>query len=87
MRMGRHLCTGTIETAKRQQLYGVLLKGKGQNTFAIGSKIKVYKGEQVYYREVVPARGFQSSVDYRQIIGLGKNTEVDSMVIMWPDRT
>ena len=66
---------------------GVMLKGKGKNSFAIGSKIKIYKGGQVFYREVVPARGFQSSVDYKQIIGLGKETQVDSMIIVWPDRT
>jgi hypothetical protein len=66
---------------------GVLLKGKGKNTFAIGSKIKIYKGNEVYYREVVPSRGFQSSVDYKQVIGLGKQTQVDSMIVVWPDRT
>jgi hypothetical protein len=66
---------------------GVFLKGKGKNTFAIGGKIEVYKDKQIFYREVVPSRGFQSSVDYRQIIGLGKITQLDSMVIMWPDRT
>jgi hypothetical protein len=66
---------------------GVLLKGGNKNTYAIGSKIKVYKGGEIFYREVVPSRGFQSSVDYKQIIGLGKNTGVDSMIIIWPDRT
>lgn len=65
----------------------VQLKGAGQNTFAIGSKIKVYKGNQVFYRELIPSRGFQSSVDYRQVIGLGNLTAVDSMVVIWPDRT
>ena len=64
-----------------------MLKGKGKNTFAIGSKIKIYKDGQVFYREVVPSRGFQSSVDYKQIIGLGKLDRVDSMIIIWPDRT
>ena len=66
---------------------GVMLKGKEKNSFAIGTKIKVYKDGQVYYREVVPARGFQSSVDYKQIIGLGKETTVDSIIIVWPDRS
>ena len=37
-------------------------------------------------REVIPSRGFQSSVDYKQIIGLG-NGMADSMIIIWPDRT
>jgi enediyne biosynthesis protein E4 len=63
----------------------VELKGIGENTFAIGSKIKVFQGSRIFYRELVPSRGFQSSVDYKQIIGLGKLAEVDSMVITWPN--
>ncbi len=66
---------------------GVVLKGKGNNSYAIGSKIKVYGEGQVYYREQVPSRGFQSSVDYKQVIGLGKLKQVDSMIVIWPDRT
>src|SRR6187402_2653868 len=66
---------------------GVSLKGKGNNTFAIGSTIKIFHGQQVYYREISPSRGFQSSVDYKQIIGLGTISKVDSMIIIWPDRT
>lgn len=61
------------------------LKGAGDNTFAIGSKIKLYQGTEIMYRELIPSRGFQSSVDYKQIFGLGKTTRVDSMVITWPD--
>jgi hypothetical protein len=64
---------------------GVLLKGNTPNTFAIGSKIRICKDSQVFYREVVPSRGFQSSIDYKQIIGLGQLSAVDSLVISWPD--
>ncbi|MEO6963748.1 MAG: VCBS repeat-containing protein, partial [Puia sp.] len=66
---------------------GVFLKGKGKNTFAIGSKIKIYANSQLFSREVVPSRGFQSCVDYKQIIGLGKIMKIDSMIIKWPDRS
>ncbi len=66
---------------------GIFLKAQSPNTFAIGSKIAVYKDSQIFYREVIPSRGFQSSTDYKQIIGLGRLTEVDSMVITWPDRS
>jgi len=66
---------------------GIILKGKGKNTFAIGSKIKVYAGGQIFTRELVPSRGFQSSMDYKMIIGLGSISKVDSMIIDWPDRT
>ncbi|GAB2818545.1 VCBS repeat-containing protein [Ferruginibacter profundus] len=65
----------------------ILLKGKGQNTFAVGSKIQAYVNGQVLTREVIPSRGFQSSVDYKQVIGIGKLTAVDSLVITWPNRT
>lgn len=64
----------------------VLLKYKSPNTFAIGSTIKVYQGSSIQSREIMPSRGFQSSVDYRQTIGLGKSG-IDSMTITWPDRT
>jgi enediyne biosynthesis protein E4 len=62
----------------------LLLRGKGANSFAIGSHIKIYQGKQVISREVIPSRGFQSSVDYRQVIGLG-NGQVDSLVVRWPN--
>ncbi|HXB30094.1 MAG TPA: FG-GAP-like repeat-containing protein [Puia sp.] len=65
----------------------VKLKGIGENTFAIGSKVKIYKGSRIFYRELFPSRGFQSSMDYKMIFGLGKLTQVDSMVITWPNGT
>ncbi len=71
----------------KNNFIGISLKGKGKNTFAVGSKILVYKGNQVLSREVMPSRGFQSSVDYKQSIGIGNSIQVDSMIIIWPDLT
>ena len=65
---------------------GIVLKGRDQNTFAVGSTVKIYQGDQVITRELIPSRGFQSSVDYKIIAGLGNKT-ADSVVITWPDRT
>lgn len=64
----------------------VTLKYKMPNTFGIGSTIKIYQGARVMTREIVPSRGFQSSIEYKQTIGLGK-LQADSMTITWPDRT
>lgn len=64
---------------------GIRLAGKQPNTFAVGSKIRVYQSGSIFYRELIPTRGFQSSVDYTQLIGLGTGN-VDSLVITWPDR-
>ena len=63
----------------------VSLQGTDKNKFAIGSKIKIYQGNQVLNREVIPSRGFQSSMDYKIVVGLGKIKMVDSMIIQWPD--
>ncbi len=63
----------------------VSLKGNGGNTFAVGATIKIYQGNQIISREIEPVRGFQSSVDYKQTIGLGKITSIDVMEITWPD--
>ena len=64
---------------------GISLRGKDKNDFAVGSKIMVYKGKEILSREVIPSRGFQSSVDYKQIIGVGKTNTIDSLIIIWPD--
>jgi len=64
----------------------VRLKKEGGNTFAVGSEVKVYTGGQVLSRELIPSRGFQSSVDYKLLFGLGKQEQVDSLVIQWPGR-
>ena len=64
----------------------ISLKYKSSNTFGIGSTIKIHQGNQIISREIMPGRGFQSSVDYKQTIGLGQQ-EADSITITWPDRT
>jgi enediyne biosynthesis protein E4 len=62
----------------------ILLKDTGSNTFAIGSTIKVFCKNEIINREIYPARGFQSSVDYKNIIGIG-DRKIDSILIVWPN--
>ncbi|MFM2325889.1 MAG: hypothetical protein RIR31_91, partial [Bacteroidota bacterium] len=71
----------------KNNFIGISLKGNDKNTFAVGSKILVYKENQVLSREVIPSRGFQSSVDYKQSIGIGNTVQVDSIIIIWPNLT
>ena len=75
----------SIELNKTNYI-GFSLKGSDKNTFAIGARIKVFIGDQVLTREIIPSRGFQSSVDYKSIIGLGKHASIDSATIIWPNR-
>ena len=72
------------ETTKNNFI-GLSLRGKSGNTFAIGSIIKAYQDSAVLTRDVMPSRGFQSSVDYKVLFGLGTTNTVDSMIVVWPD--
>lgn len=69
----------------RNNFIGIMAKGNGKNTFAAGAKIIVYADEKILTREIIPSRGFQSSVDYKQTIGIGNSTKVDSIHIIWPE--
>jgi enediyne biosynthesis protein E4 len=64
----------------------VKLKGVAPNTMAVGSRVTVFSGGQQFMKELVPTRGFQSSVEYVLSFGLGKNTIIDSIRIQWPNR-
>ena len=61
----------------------IQLKGRKSNAFGIGSKVKVYADEQVFFQEQQLVRGFQSSVDPILNFGLGKATKIDSVVVIW----
>ncbi len=63
----------------------VTLKGTGKNTGAIGAEVTLYYGGKINYEELMPMRGFQSSVDNRLHFGLGNATIIDSMIVDWPD--
>ncbi len=62
------------------------LQYKAPNAYAIGATIKIFQGNQIISRSIIPSKGFQSSVDYKQTIGLG-NDKTDSLQIIWPDQT
>lgn len=77
----------TSEKQKQKNNFAkVTLKGEGKNTFAIGSKIEIFANSQVYSRYISPARGFQSSTEYTQTIGLGATSAIDSLRITWYDK-
>ena len=68
------------ETANYLQIQ---LKGEGKNTFALGTQVSVFTEKDTLYFEQQPARGFQSSVDPRITIGLGKSAKA-SVEVLWP---
>jgi hypothetical protein len=60
-------------------------KGEGPNVFAVGTTVWMYYDDSVILQELIPSRGFQSSVDYGMTLGIGDKTQVDSIRVVWPD--
>lgn len=60
-------------------------KGKPGNTFAIGTTVKLFIGGSTILQELMPSRGFQSSMDYTMTVGVGEAAIVDSVTVLWPD--
>jgi hypothetical protein len=60
-------------------------RGPEKNPFAVGTTVRAYMGKEVIVQDLVPSRGFQSSVDYTLVFGLGKAARVDSLRVIWPD--
>ncbi len=63
----------------------VKLKGNTANITGIGTKVKLFCKDQVFYQEQIPVRGYQSSVDHVLNFGVGKHAVIDSVLIIWPD--
>ncbi|WP_224999324.1 VCBS repeat-containing protein [Cesiribacter sp. SM1] len=64
----------------------ISLKGEGNNRFGIGAKIIIPKKGQVLTFEHYPTRGYQSAVSDDLTIGLGEDSLVDKLIVVWPDR-
>lgn len=64
----------------------VKLRGGEGNRFGIGARLTAYTGEQKIMVQNYPSRGFQSSVDYTMILGLGRVDRIDSLDIEWDAR-
>ena len=71
------------ETFTDNRFLQVVMKGEDLNTGGIGSRVTLYDNGRMYSQEVMPARGFQSSVDPVLTFGLGQVRQVDSLHIRW----
>ncbi|MDO1447078.1 VCBS repeat-containing protein [Rhodocytophaga aerolata] len=59
------------------------LEGEGKNTAGFGAKVVLFIDGKKQYQEQMPSRGFQSSVSPVLHVGLGENTLIDSLQIIW----
>ena len=72
------------EKNKANHFIKVKLKGENQNKFAIGSVVELYAGKEIIRQELIPSRGFQSSIDYVMTFGIGTK-KIDSLQVIWPN--
>ena len=64
----------------------IKFKGEGGNTFGIGAKVilKTKDGQQM--QQLMPTRGFMSSVEPTLLFGIGALTQVDSLIVVWENQ-
>lgn len=51
----------------------------------IGAKCYLFSNQSAYYQEFMPIHGYQSSIMAPLHFGLGQNTNIDSLIIIWND--
>lgn len=59
--------------------------GKDKNTFGLGAKVEIFRAGEIITQENMPIRGYESSMDYKLVIGVGPLVKIDSMAVTWPD--
>ncbi|TDE31919.1 hypothetical protein E0I61_04235 [Flavobacterium ranwuense] len=74
-------------TDKTSNYLKLKLKFTGKNTFGIGTKIISYSKGKKQFKELQTTRGFQSSSEPVIHFGYGKIRKIDSLVVIWPDKT
>ena len=89
--LGGHYPGDHAESAFYRNLQGnrnrwleVDLTGTRSHRQAIGAQVTVKAGRLTVYREVKGSEGFGATSPFRQHFGLGSETKVDSLEILWP---
>lgn len=71
----------------RQQLNNnyiqLSLKGNDKNTFGIGAKVIIITKDSEQLQQLMPTRGFLSSVEPKLLFGIGKQTQIDTLMVIW----
>ena len=75
------------ETMTGHRYLKVRCRGRGPNTRGVGARVTLYAGGMSQYQELIPTRGFQSSVNPELVFGVGTTERIDSLRVVWPDAT
>ena len=61
----------------------IKLKGEGNNTFGIGAKVIIKSNGVQQVQQLMPTRGFMSSVEPNLIFGIANATKIDTVKVIW----
>jgi hypothetical protein len=70
---------------KRQHYLTIKLNGSSTNRDGFGTWIEIFYQNKMQAYEQTPYRGYLSTIDIRPHFGLGPVTQLDSVVIKWPE--
>ncbi|MCB0684943.1 MAG: VCBS repeat-containing protein [Saprospiraceae bacterium] len=60
--------------------------GPANNTFGVGAFVRVTSGDQMQIGENYNTRGFQSGIEPSLFFGIGRNTTIKKLEVVWPDK-
>ena len=80
----KNLLYQNAKDSLRANYLKVRLNGRAQNTFGIGAKVVLHERDKIFFQELMPTRGFQSSVEPVLNFGLGNLAQLDSLEVIWP---
>jgi hypothetical protein len=75
------------QTNEKANYLKIKLRLAGKNTFGIGAKVISYSKGKMQYKELQTTRGFQSSSEPIIHFGYAKTNAIDSVLVIWPDKT
>ncbi len=61
----------------------VKLTGENKNTFGLGAKVFLFKGGKMQFRQLQNSLGWYSSSEPVMFFGLGKDSFIDSLKVVW----
>ncbi|WP_345242933.1 VCBS repeat-containing protein [Nibrella saemangeumensis] len=64
----------------------VRLAGETPNTFGIGAKVVIKTKVGIQVQQLMPTRGFESSVEPVLNFGMGETATFDSLIVIWPNQ-
>ena len=65
----------------------IKFQGYAANPFGIGTRVKITTGSGIQTLQNFNTRGFESSVEPHLLFGVGSAETIDSLEVIWPDKT